>query len=138
MGALYKMVYAGQTGQGGGVIYIGADGVTGMDIGEGVYSGSVAITDRARGRVNLRYPQGGSLVTGQQVPAGATIPIDIDVPADFGNGMPVTVSIAGRQVNVRFTKISDIPIPAGAATGGFVLGGPSTPGSPLDGPGKLS
>lgn len=134
MGALYKMIYVGPTGAGGGVIYIGADGVAGMDIYQGTYSGSVAITDRVRGRVSLEYPQSGTLVTGQPVAGGTTIPIDLDVPTHFGNGQPVPVTVAGQQVNVLFTKISDIPIPAKP----FTLGGPSTPGSILSGPDKMS
>ena len=109
-GALYRLDYAGLT-TGGGVVYIGTDGVTGMDTAGSIFSGGIAISDRARGSVILTVKAPGTLATGRSVQPGDTVTFNVDAPPDFTNGQDVPVTIDGALVNVRFTKIQDIPIP---------------------------
>jgi hypothetical protein len=110
-GALYRVDYVGQTA-GAAVIYVGGDGITGMDAQGGIFSGGISVSgDRARGTVVIRYSAGATLVTGQTVPPNGQVTIQFDERADYLNGVPVAFPIDGRQVSVVFTKIQDIPIP---------------------------
>ncbi len=110
MSALYMMQYVGVAGGGAGAIYIGKGKILGMDIAGGRYAGSYTEQGgRLKGNATLSMPQGGQLVTGQQVPPGTKIPLTTDWPADFANGRPQTVMVAGRSVQVAFEKIGDIP-----------------------------
>lgn len=68
MSALYIMRYHGQQDQGMGAIYIGKGTIVGVDIGGGRYHGTFQDQGgRLRATVNLSMPQGGTLVTGQQL-----------------------------------------------------------------------
>ena len=110
MSALYVMRYVGQTGTGGGVMYVGKGIVAGMDAGGNRYDGSYNETGgRLRGRVTMSVQAGTVLVTGQVVPQAAHFEIRIDWPADFDNGRPQQVSVAGRLAAVSFEKLKDIP-----------------------------
>ncbi|WP_237482633.1 hypothetical protein [Lichenibacterium dinghuense] len=111
-GALYRMDYQSGTQSGGAVVYIGDDGVTGTDVGGGIYSGSlVAVEGRVRGAVRITYPQGGTLVTGQPIAIGHGITINLDMPPDFGNGQALTIDMGGVMLVARLSFISPIPIP---------------------------
>lgn len=109
MSALYVMRYLGGTGNGAGAIYIGRGTIIGVDVGNARYHGSYTETaGRLRGGVTMTQETGGSLVTGLQVPAGTTIQISFDWPANFTTG-PQALLVQGQPVNVSFEKIGDIP-----------------------------
>jgi hypothetical protein len=104
------MRYLGQTGIGAGAMYIGKGKVAGVDVGGGRYEGKYTEQDgRLKGTATLSAPQGAVLVTGQQMPAGAKIPLAVDWPSNFANGAAQPISVAGRTVQVTFEKIADIP-----------------------------
>jgi hypothetical protein len=114
MSAFYIMRYAGTAGQGSGVLYIGRGIVVGVDVVGGKYEGSYS--ERAgylRGTVKLTAPTAGvHLVTGQSVPGGQAFDLGFDLPANFANGQPQTVTgVGGRPVQVTFEKIKDLPPP---------------------------
>lgn len=110
MAALYAVQYAGQTGVGVGAMYVGNGIIAGFDIYGGSYSGTyVESGGRLRGNVALSVPAGGALVTGQQVPAGTSIQILADWPADLGSGSALPLNVGGRPVQVIFRKIHDLP-----------------------------
>jgi hypothetical protein len=48
-------------------------------------------------------------VTGQDLPAGGTVPITFSLPAGFDDGQYHQVIAAGRRVGVSFNKIGDVP-----------------------------
>jgi hypothetical protein len=53
-------------------------------------------------------PVGGQMVTGQRVPAGASIPISVDWPANFGNGRQQQIIVQDQPVNVVLEKMNDL------------------------------
>lgn len=114
-GALYRIDYAART-TGGGAIYIGEDGVTGMDVtGTILFSGGLRVTpEGVRGAITLNIKKVGVLVTGRAVYPGDAIPFDIRGPIDLFLGGSYSVNLDGMQVVVTLTKISDVPIPPGS------------------------
>jgi hypothetical protein len=110
MSALYVMRYLGQSGIGMGAIYIGKGKIAGVDVANGRYLGSYTEENgRLKGQATLSLPTGGSLVTGQQLPPGASIRLAADWPLNFGNGQAQQLTVEGRPVQVTFEKIADIP-----------------------------
>jgi hypothetical protein len=110
MSALYAMRYLGQTGVGAGAVYVGKGMIVGADVGNGRYHGTYTEAGgRLKATLTLTMASAGVLVTGQQVPAGTKIPMTADWPADFANGQAQSITVAGRQVQVTFEKIGDIP-----------------------------
>lgn len=59
--------------------------------------------------VSLTISGAGQLVTGQVLLAGQEIAISIDWPANFWNGQPQQVQVAGKPVTVTLQKIRDLP-----------------------------
>lgn len=109
MSALYAMNYLGQTGTGGGAVYIGQGKIIGIDVGNLHYNGTYTEQgDRLTGAVVLTAPTGGTLVTGAQLPAGGRLGLAFDWPSNFSDGKPQVITIEGRQVHVTFEKIGDI------------------------------
>ncbi len=109
MSALYAMRYQGVAGTGHGSIYIGKNKVLGIDLTGAIYDGSYAPQGaNLTGSVTLTSA-GGSLVTGQPVPAGTKVQIAFSLPPNFGNGQLQTVTVGGKPVQVAFSKIGDIP-----------------------------
>jgi hypothetical protein len=84
MSALYAMNYVGQTGTGGGAVYVGNGKIVGIDVGNLRYNGSYTEQgDRLSGTVSLYAPTGGILVTGAEVPAGSKLTLTLDWSANF-------------------------------------------------------
>jgi hypothetical protein len=52
---------------------------------------------------------GDALVTGQDVPAGGTVPIIFSLRTGFDDGRYHQVIAGGKRVGVSFDKIGDIP-----------------------------
>jgi hypothetical protein len=89
-----------------GAMYVGSGTVAGFDIYGGRYKGTYTESGgRFRGTVTLSMPTGGQLVTGQQVPPGASIGITVDWPADLGGGAPLNVNVGGQNVQVNLQKM---------------------------------
>jgi hypothetical protein len=109
MSALYQMRYQGVAGNGHGSMYIGKGVVVGIDISgtrcHGTYIASAATID---GTATLTSA-GGALVTGQNLPAGGTVPITFSLPARFDDGKYYPITVGGKPVGVSFNKIGDIP-----------------------------
>jgi hypothetical protein len=109
MSALYAMNFVGQSGTGGGAIYIGSGKIVGIDVGNLRYSGTyVEAAGRVKGTVIMRAPTGGQLVIGTQLPAGSQLSASVDWPANFADGQPQVILIEGKSVHVVFEKIGDI------------------------------
>jgi hypothetical protein len=114
MSALYQMRYQGVAGGGHGAVYIGKGKVIGVDITgaryDGAYTSNGSLLNGAvlSGTVTLTSA-GGSLVTGQPVPPSTQVPITFSLPASFGNGQFLSVTVGGKPVQVAFDKIGDIP-----------------------------
>lgn len=111
MSALYAMRYLGQSGIGMGVIYIGKGVIVGVDVTNGRYSGTYTEEGgRLKGTATLSAPPGGAiLVTGAQLPAGQSIPLIADWPANFADGSTQEITVTGHPVQVTFEKIGDVP-----------------------------
>ena len=111
MSALYIMRYVGiGTGSSGfGAIYVGRNTIVGVDVGNGRYTGGYTeMNGRIRGQLTLTLPNGGTLVTGQQVAPGTSIPMAFDWPANFTSG-PQSIAVQGRNVQATFEKVGDVP-----------------------------
>lgn len=110
MRAIYQMTYVGAAGDGGGVMYIGDGVIAGADFGNGRYRGTFA---ESGGRLNLEavmsLPAGTHLVTGATFSQPTDVPLTASWPLDFGNGQTLTISVAGRPVQVKFSKVMDLP-----------------------------
>ena len=111
MSALYAMRYLGQSGIGMGAIYIGKGVIIGVDVVNGRYNGTYTEGGgRIKANATLTIPPGGSLlVTGAQMPAGATIPLVADWPANFADGNAQQIMVMGKPVQVTFEKIGNVP-----------------------------
>ena len=110
MSAFYTMQYLGQSGVGMGAIYIGKGKIVGADVAGGRYSGTYSEdAGRIKAEIVLSMPNGGPLVTGNQVPPGTKIPMKADWPSNFANGQAQQIMVTGRPVNVTFEKVDDIP-----------------------------
>jgi hypothetical protein len=111
MSALYIMRYAGTAGQGNGVLYIGRGFVVGVDVTGAKYQGSYSErSGHLHGTVKLTAPTAGThLVTGQSVPGGQSFDLRFDLPANFANGRPQTITgVGGHPVQVTFEKVSEL------------------------------
>jgi hypothetical protein len=109
MSALYAMNYVGQTGTGGGAVYVGNGKIVGIDVGNLRYNGAYTEqSGRLKGTIAMTAPTGGVLVTGAQLPAGSRLGLTLDWPANFWDGKAHPVMIEGREVHVTFEKIGDI------------------------------
>jgi hypothetical protein len=109
MSAFYAMNYVGQTGTGGGAVYVGNGKIVGIDVGNLRYNGTYTEAGgRMKGTVALTAPTGGTLVTGATLPAGSRLNLTLDWPTHFSDGKLQIVTIEGRQVHVTFEKVGDI------------------------------
>jgi hypothetical protein len=109
MGALYVMNFVGQTGVGGGAVYVGNGKILGVDVGNLRYSGSYTEQGgRLKGTVALTAPTGGTLVTGVQLSAGSRLTLTLDWPINFADGKPQALTVEGRPVHVLLEKVGDI------------------------------
>lgn len=109
MSALYKMTYAGASDVGAGVLYIGNGKIVGIDVGDMRYSGTYTdLNGSIDATVKLSAPTGGTLVTGQQLPAGTILELKAKWPSNFANGQPQPITVAGRPVQVVLEKIDNI------------------------------
>jgi hypothetical protein len=85
--------------------------IAGFDMYGGRYQGSYKDNgDYINGSLNLSLPGGGALVTGDQLPAGASIQIPVEWSADFGNGTPMQSKVGERTVQVALVKMADVPL----------------------------
>ncbi len=111
MSALYAMRYLGQSGVGMGTLYIGKGVIVGVDVTNGRYSGTYTEEGgRMKATGTLSAPPGGAtLVTGDQLPAGQSVPLTADWPANFADGSAQEIMVMGRPVQVTFEKIGDVP-----------------------------
>jgi hypothetical protein len=110
MAGLYSIQYSGQTGVGAGALYVGNGVIAGFDMYGGRYQGTYKDNgDYINGSINLSLPGGGVLVTGDQLPAGASIQIPVEWPADLGNGTPMQLKVGERTVQVVLVKKADVP-----------------------------
>ena len=110
MAGLYSIQYSGQTGVGAGALYVGNGVIAGFDTYGGRYQGTYKDNgDYIIGSINLSLPGGGALVTGDQLPAGASIQIAVEWPADLGNGAPMQLNVGERTVEVALVKMADVP-----------------------------
>lgn len=109
MSSLYGMQYAGQTGQGGGCVYVGNGKILGMDAGGGRYAGTYTEQNGQLSlTVTLTMIANGTLVTGQPAPKGTTLQLTGVWPQNFANGQPQAILVAGKPVQVILEKIGDI------------------------------
>lgn len=54
--------------------------------------------------MSLHVPAGTTLVTGFKAEHAATMPIELDLPADFVGGEH-TIQVAGEPVKITFTRL---------------------------------
>lgn len=110
MDGLYSMTYMGNAGAGTGACVLNGGGISGFDILGGRYQGTYSATGgQVRINVTLTMDGGGTLVTGQSVPAGQAVLIAADLPADFGNGKPHQIDVLGQPVLIQLRKMADVP-----------------------------
>lgn len=108
MSGFYRIDYQGVSGSGAGAMALANGKVAGLDTGGGIYRGTyVTEGGRIRGTAILYFDTNGHLVTGAQIPAGTEIPIPFDLE-DKGHIHTISVSVAGRSVNVRLTKVAEL------------------------------
>lgn len=107
--ALYAITYSGSASFGGGAIFIGNGKIVGIDVGNMRYHGNYTIEGmRLKAKATMSAPTGGTLVTGQQLPAGTKLQLTADWPIDFANGAQQTIMVEGRPVQVVFEKLDEV------------------------------
>jgi hypothetical protein len=112
MSGLYAMRYSGQGGSstGAGALFIGKGVVLGIDVVGGRYKGTYTEQGgRLLAKAVMSVPAGAVLVTGQTVPTATDFPLTADWPANFWDGTPQKITVAGRPVEVTFEKLGDVP-----------------------------
>jgi hypothetical protein len=109
MSALYQMRYQGVAGNGHGAMYIGNGVIVGIDISGTRCHGTYILSATIMYGTATLTSAGGALVTGQNVPAGGTVPVTFSLPAEFDDGKFHQVIVGGKPVGVSFNKIGDIP-----------------------------
>ena len=109
MSALYQMRYQGVAGNGHGAMYIGNGVIVGIDISGARYNGTYTLLGTILDGTATLTSAGGALVTGQDVPAGGTVPISFSLPEGFDNGQYCKVIAGSKRVGVSFNKIGDVP-----------------------------
>jgi hypothetical protein len=108
MASLYSLQYSEDSVT--GAMYVGNGVIAEFDVYGARYQGSHQDSgERLNGTVTLSMPGGGALVTGETLPAGASIEIIADWPADLGNGKPLQFKIGTRTVPVTLNKMVDVP-----------------------------
>jgi hypothetical protein len=107
--ALYLMKFVGVADFGGGILFIGNGKIVGMDIANLRFKGTYSENNgRFVSSVTMKAPTGATLVTGQELPAGASLKLTTDWPMDFANGQQHPLLVEGLPVQVTFEKIDDI------------------------------
>jgi hypothetical protein len=109
MSALYQMRYQGIAGNGHGAMYVGKGVVVGIDIAGFRCHGTYTMSGpNLQGEATLTSA-GGALVTGQNVAAGAKVPVTFTLPTAFDDGKYYQIVVGGKPVGVSFNKIGDVP-----------------------------
>jgi hypothetical protein len=90
-------------------MYVGNGVVVGIDISGARYNGTYTLSGTTINGTATLTSAGGALVTGENVPAGGTVPITFSLPAGFDDGRYHQVIAGGTRVGVSFNKVGDIP-----------------------------
>lgn len=108
MATLYALTYPGVVGAGAGALYVGNVALAGFDIYGGRYKGTYTETGgRFKVSASMDLPEGGELVTGEQLPPGTTVTIAADWPLNFANGQPQTLMVHNKPVQVILARMID-------------------------------
>jgi hypothetical protein len=109
MSALFAVHFVGKTLATGG-LYIGNGQILGVDGDNGRYKGTYTEQGgQVNAKLTVTYPEGATLVTGDQVAPGTSVPISGSWPLAFAGGEAQTVMINGKPMSISFEKIGDIP-----------------------------
>lgn len=112
MNGIYVMYFTGAVGSGHGLILLHDGTITGADAGGVLYDGSYTLnSDRTllTGNLSMQVPAGASLVTGASAgEAPLTFDIPLSLPANLGNGHPLTLKMATGAVNIIFKKLREL------------------------------
>ncbi|MCW2112486.1 hypothetical protein QIH87_14220 [Bradyrhizobium elkanii] len=107
--AVYVMTFVGLAGTGGGCLYIGNGKIVGADTGGARYHGTYTEQNGAlNANVRLTQATDGLLVTGVLAPKGTVIDLTATLSANFHNGQPQQIMVAGNPVNATFEKVGDV------------------------------
>lgn len=111
MNGTYAFVYSGAAGVGIGVFTIKDGIVSGADGGNVNYRGTVTV-DKSSGGLTIAFdmfiPAGVFLVQGTSpLEWDSTRSRQITMPADFGDGQPVTVDLPPGQVTLMVRRVPD-------------------------------
>ena len=118
----YGWVYCGAIGLGIGVFTVTGGQIEGRDYAGGKYSGTAK--ERPDGRITIaltfEVQPGVALVQGTAPQDVArTLPIDVELPPNFGDGEPQKITVPPGVVTVMVKRLPDHFAPA--ATQGFTM-----------------
>jgi hypothetical protein len=109
MSALYQIRYQGVAGKGHGAMYLGKGVIVGIDLAGSRYHGTYTFEGPNITGTATLTSAGGALVTGENVPAGGSVPIAFNLPTSLDDGQYHQVVVGGKPIRVSFNKIGDIP-----------------------------
>ena len=106
----YAIRFVGHLGMGLGGVCLLNGKVLGIDSNNVRYNGEYTEGGgRLKGTIRLSHPDGGTLITGQHLPAGQLVPVTFDLSAeDFARGFPQSLLVAGNPVAVVLEKLGDL------------------------------
>jgi hypothetical protein len=106
---VYLMTFVGATSSGGGCLYIGNGKIVGADTGGARYHGVYTEHNGSlQAKVKLSMAIDGVLVNGVAVPKGTVLDVSANLSANFANGQPQQIQVAGGPVSAIFEKIGDV------------------------------
>jgi hypothetical protein len=110
MRGFFKMDYSGANSAGSGAIAFIDGKVAGIDVGGGIYDGSYSEAQPGvlSGKVNVSFPEGGTLVTGQIAPRGSAISVPFRVANSEIEGHTIQLQTPTGPVAVKLTKVSSL------------------------------
>ncbi len=112
MDGIYAIYFTGVMGTGHGVVLIKSGIITGADAAGGLYDGEFKeLGNRtAEGRVRVKLPPGGQLVTGATAGSEPMIfEIPLNLPMNLGNGLPLSMQTPTGPINIIFKRLRDVP-----------------------------
>ena len=110
MRGFFRMDYAGTSSSGTGAIAFIDGKVAGIDVGGGIYDGSYSETEPGviSGKIYVRFPEGGTHVTGHIAPRGSAMAVPFRILYSEIEGHAILLQTPTGPVAVKLIEVSSL------------------------------